>query len=346
MARLNTPPPASARLPGFEWVPNDHNTGGTYTVQAWRVVLHTTEFPTSSLAHAWAVAAAHPNPPHVWFGWAPGNVEVAIQTVRLDRSARALRQPSSGPSTNRYGALQCEIFTTAATAGAEFSDARLRRIAERVVVPLAQWAAARGGTIVLETRPRPGPGLAEGRFGTGAADRMSSSEWIAAAARRILCHYDVWGNSHWDTGTLNTPRIAEHARQIMNGDQDVPLTNTEIEAIAHRANEVRVAWENQATQLAAAGGPAPSASLASNRVWAKGYHVASREAAEAATAAVNARADEILAAVAALAADVANGVTVTNEVTVTTLPPEVLDQIRAVLVTMLAGGIAGLNPGE
>lgn len=230
MARLETPPPDDARLPGFEWVPNDFNSGGTYTHRRWRIVLHRTDtLRPSTAASARAAAAAHPNPPHIWFGWAFNGEEIADQTIRLDRSARALRT-AGGRSFNKDGALQVELWDKAAPS-VELPDWQLRRIAEAVVVPLARWAEAHGSTVELATRPLPGPGLAAGRYGETAPHRMGIPEWDSPSAERVLAHYDPPGQTHWDTGTLDVARLVAHAIDIMNGD-DMPLTADDLAAIA------------------------------------------------------------------------------------------------------------------
>lgn len=200
-----------------DYIPVTANTrsgGGTYTGQVWRIVLHTTEFDVSSLANLKAVATRHFAPPHLWYRpvtrW-------KVQTVPLNRSAFALRRDSGDPQTNKANALQVEIVGSAATIG-DLSDQALYHMAEDVIVPFIKYARSQGGDVELVFHGT--PGLAEGRYGENAPNRMSWNAWFGFNG--ITSHYGVPGQSHWDTGTLDVDKLLTFTRQLMEGEDMTP----------------------------------------------------------------------------------------------------------------------------
>lgn len=193
------------------WVANARNGGGTYDPEGfgypWRIVLHTIEGSTNP-----AVIAGHAYPPHLWYD--PPTRKL-YQTVPLSRSAFALYQAPDAPHyTNRARALQVEISGRAAET-ADWPQEWLTNITTDVVVPLCQWVAQyQGAQINLEWAPAPGP--IPGSASATAAQRVSPGIWAVNSGLYSHRHVPM-GDDHWDTGGLDTPRIAAHARLIIAG---------------------------------------------------------------------------------------------------------------------------------
>jgi hypothetical protein len=193
-----------------QWVPNTRNGGGTYDPDGfgypWRIVLHTIEGSANA-----SVIAGHQYPPHLWYD--PPS-RALYQTVPFSRSGFALYQAPDAPHyTNRARAIQVELSGRAAEAG-NWPLPWLDAITEDVVVPICQWVASQGGSINLNHAPPPGaiPGSAT----EDAPQRMSPDGW--ARFDGVCSHRHVpMGDSHWDTGGLDTPRIAAHAALTVGG---------------------------------------------------------------------------------------------------------------------------------
>jgi hypothetical protein len=192
------------------WIVNARNGGGTYDPEGfgypWRVVLHTIEGSASP-----AMIAGHPYPPHLWYDPATRKL---YQTVALSKSAFALYQSPSGVHyTNKARALQVEIAGRAAEAG-QWPLEWLNNITEDVVVPICQWVAAyQGASIDLSYAPE--PGAIPGSASEFAAQRVPEGIWAVNSG--LYSHRHVPQNDHWDTGGLDTPRIAAHARLLISG---------------------------------------------------------------------------------------------------------------------------------
>jgi hypothetical protein len=153
--------------------------------------------------------AGHAYPPHCWYDPATRKL---YQTVLLSRSAFALYQ-GNGCLTNRARALQCEIAGRAAEA-ANWPIEWLNNITEDVVVPFCQWVSGyMGATIDLSFHPE--PGAIPGSASEYAPQRVDEHTWSYRSG--LYSHRHVPQNDHWDTGGLDTPRIAEHARLIIAG---------------------------------------------------------------------------------------------------------------------------------
>lgn len=190
------------------WVANARNGGGTYDPESfgyrWRIVLHTIEGSASP-----SMIAGHAYPPHLWYDPATRKL---YQTVPLSRSAFALYQASDAPHyTNRARALQVEIAGRSADTPS-WPQQWLDNITQDVVVPLCRWVAQQGGSINLNNAPAPGaiPNSAT----VNAPQRFSPTAW--ALFDGLCSHRHIpMGDDHWDTGGLDTPRIAQHAAMII-----------------------------------------------------------------------------------------------------------------------------------
>jgi hypothetical protein len=201
----------SGLLPGWKWVANARNGGGTYATDfypyPWRIILHEIQGDDRE-----SMIAGHFAPPHLWYD--PVSREKR-QTVPLDRSAFALYQAGSAPHfTNKARALQVELagFTEYT---ADESDEMLRNIAIDVVVPLVQWVRSQGGNINLADTPAP-PASLHGAASEFWSYRFTPQRW--ADFNGLGGH--VWvpmGDDHWDPGAMDTPRIARYAAEALGG---------------------------------------------------------------------------------------------------------------------------------
>jgi hypothetical protein len=193
------------------WIANARNGGGTYDPEGfgypWRIVLHTIEGSANP-----AVIAGHQYPPHLWYDPATRKL---YQTVPLSRSAFALYQASDAPHyTNKARALQVELAGRAAET-ASWPTEWLNNITEDVVVPMCQWVAQyNGASIDLSWAPDPGP--IPGSATEFAPQRVSPGIWAVNSGLYSHRHVPM-GDTHWDTGGLDTPRIAAHARLLISG---------------------------------------------------------------------------------------------------------------------------------
>lgn len=193
------------------WIVNARNGGGTYDPEGfgypWRIVLHTIEGSANP-----AVIAGHPYPPHAWYDPATRKL---YQTVPLSRSAYALYQASDAPHyTNRARALQVELAGHAAET-ADWPQEWLDNITLDVIVPLCQWVAQYNGASIDLTWAPP-PGAIPGSATEFAPQRVSPGIWAVNSGLYSHRHVPM-GDTHWDTGGLDTPRIAAHARLTIAG---------------------------------------------------------------------------------------------------------------------------------
>lgn len=194
-----------------EWVANARNGGGTYDPEGfgypWRIVLHTIEGSANR-----SVIANHPYPPHAWYD--PPTRRL-YQTVPLSRSAFALYQAPDAPHyTNRARALQVELSGRAAET-ASWPQEWLNNITQDVVVPMCQWVAQYNGASI-DLSFAPDPGAIPGSARADAPQRVAPGTWALASGLYSHRHVPM-GDDHWDTGGLDTPRIAAHARLLISG---------------------------------------------------------------------------------------------------------------------------------
>ncbi len=161
-----------------------------------RLVLHSDEVPTAVMRRLFE---QHPWPPQLWGDLRTGE---ALQGIPLDRTGYALAAVS-GTETNHQGnCVQIELHMRAADAP-WLPDDQLMLLGAWV----EQICAARGIPLVawLPTR---GPEA----YGAGAPGRMTRHQWETFSG--VCLHQHVHGNSHWDTGALNLPRVIEWAQFI------------------------------------------------------------------------------------------------------------------------------------
>lgn len=203
-----------------QWVTNAHNGGGSYDPNGfgypWRIVLHTIEGSANP-----SVIAGHPYPPHLWYD--PPTRKL-YQTVALSRSAFALYHDPGAPyETNKARALQVEISGHAAET-ADWPQEWLDNLTVDVVVPLCQWVAqTQGAQVDLTFAPE--PGAIGGSATADAPQRVAPGTWALCSGLYSHRHVPM-GDDHWDTGGLDTPRIAAHARLLIAGLLD-PVTQGE-----------------------------------------------------------------------------------------------------------------------
>ena len=197
-------------LPGFTWVPNARNGGGTYQTAfypyPWRICLHTIDGGLSR-----GSVAGHGVPPHLWYS--PARRE-GYQTIPLSRSSFATWQPPNAPHyTNKARCIQVELEGTAATAG-DWPDEWLRNVAEDVLVPICRWVESVGGRIDLGNVAA--TGAIGGSARANAPQRLTWQQW--ADFTGVCSHRHVPENGdRWDTGYLDVPRICAIAQELMGG---------------------------------------------------------------------------------------------------------------------------------
>lgn len=194
-------------LPGYTWITNSRNGGGTYATDGpSSILLHM----TVSMGISAGYISSHPYPPHLWAN--PYNGD-RFQTVSLDRSAFALYQPDYGNSwTNKKGyTLQTELVGVPQVSVATYSDEQCRWIGEQVVAPQARWLASIGKPVNLnQVRYHPETGGSASEYWSG---RMGEAEWDSFNG--LCAHIDVPYNDHWDCSAERLDRIAGYARAAL-----------------------------------------------------------------------------------------------------------------------------------
>jgi hypothetical protein len=194
-----------------EWVLNSRNGGGPYDPEGWgypfRIVLHTIQGNAEG-----TTIRNHKAPPHLWYNPA---TRYMWQTVPLSRASFALWQGSGGTHyTNAARALQVELHGYSPEVASEWPQEWLDNITVDLIVPLCRWVAKQGASINLLDAPEPGP--IPGSAADDAPQRFSEIRW--ATFNGLCSHRHVWSNGdRWDTGALDTPRIAQHAAMIIAG---------------------------------------------------------------------------------------------------------------------------------
>lgn len=213
-------------LPTAERIANPFSNGGTYVDDPevpWRFVAHTVQGEPRTIAAARSMIADHDNPPHLWY--MPRHRWLA-QTVRLDRSARALLQPDAPGSlkTNKMKAIQLEIFGYAEDTP-RWPAAWWRSIGEDVLVPLIKAGFDIDLRQVAATTGNDG-------YGVRGKVRMTWTAWLHFGG--VCCHANVPGNSHWDIGKGDLWAIANAANEVLN-----PAPEEEEEEMA---NKREITW--------------------------------------------------------------------------------------------------------
>lgn len=219
MLSLSGPPPVVFDAAGYgnpervTWVQNAANGGGTYDPEGWgypwRIVAHTIQGSANP-----ATIATHRAPPQLWYN---PIIRAMWQTIPLSRAGLALWQDPNGVHyTNKARAIQVELHGySEETAG--WPQEWLDNITFDLIVPICQWVAKQGASIDLCAAPAPGP--IGGSAAADAPQRMTDAQW--AVCNTLVSHRHVPQNAdRWDTGSLDTPRIAQHAALIIGGMLD------------------------------------------------------------------------------------------------------------------------------
>jgi len=196
-----------AYLPHAIWVPNSHDTGGTYApepITRWKIVIHEIQGDDRL-----SMIQSHQSPPHTWYDPISRDLH---QTVPLNRSAFALYHYSGRRETNKALALQTELAGFSEAVANE-PESALTNIAVDVVVPYCAFVAEQGGQIDL--RQVSGPFVFGSAASEGSVNRMSEDAWQRFAG--LTGHAYVPQNEHWDPGAMDLARIAGHAALIIGG---------------------------------------------------------------------------------------------------------------------------------
>ena len=160
--------------------------GGTYTTDTRRGVLHTTE--TSRLP-------SYSSPPHFTIGRDGAGQPVSIwQHFPITIASKALRHPSGTVQTNRHGAIQIEIITFAEnSASLQTDDADLFTS----LGLLMRWIESNAGVEWASHYTFDG----DQAYGESGTVRLSDADWLASSG--WLGHQHVPHNSHWDPGRID-----------------------------------------------------------------------------------------------------------------------------------------------
>ena len=205
---------------GFRYVPNPRSAGSTYDPEGegypYRVVLHTTE--TDGMPNT----ATHQYPPQLWASY---EGRLLIQTIPLTRSGFALYQGALAPYyTNRARSIQVELVGRADDAGS-WSDAKLRWIAEAVLLPITKFVEAVGGRIDLSDAAVPLPGPHAGSARPNAVQRLDPVVWAFGPIGIPQHRHVPMGDDHYDADQLNARRIRDHLVAAIGGaghEQPIP----------------------------------------------------------------------------------------------------------------------------
>lgn len=196
-------------LPGYTQVRGNTpaNTNYRETQVPWRLVLHTVEGDPPTEAAMISTARSHANGPHLWVSPRLG---VKIQTVPLDKCARALARPRGAPETNHMRAIQVEIFGFAGQTHTWPAEWNIW-LGENVVAPIQR---ALSGALNLD--------YVERTYGAGEgivlAVSSSPIRHDVATWRRcnwVTSHQRVPSNDHWDAGAINMGLILSSAKYAL-----------------------------------------------------------------------------------------------------------------------------------
>lgn len=211
------------------WLGNGKS-GGSYTGEPFRVVIHTTE--TTGLPGYNNGASA----PH--FTYQPSN-RTFYQHTDTDTAARALRNLPGGVQTNRAGAIQVEIVCYSDRDKAAQSASRLwvGDLGDHHLYDIRkflEWCFA--GYDVTDTWP--GRQALSYSQANAPGFRMSFDSWNAFTG--VCGHQHVPENTHWDPGALDWSALVE--------EQDTSFAKGLTEAqwrILYRRGIARAASEDQ-----------------------------------------------------------------------------------------------------
>lgn len=193
----------------YEHMPITSCTGpGTqYDGYAWRFVVHSTESPFGSINGINSLFRSQPcSCPH--FTIDPGGTHRRIQYIPWLWAACALRGARNGIQTNRARAIQMEVCGRAVESGG-WDDDVLWQIADAIADCILDGAPINPHRVNDMTK-------LTGILATESArQRMDAGTWSNFDG--IAFHVEVIYNDHWDCGKVNSLRIAQFVREILNG---------------------------------------------------------------------------------------------------------------------------------
>lgn len=180
--------------------------GGTYTTDTRRGLLHTTE------------GTRLPNydgtQPHFTIGRNGAGAAVQLwQHLPITVAARALRNSSGGEQTNRHGVIQIEIIGSAASMG------DLATTDPDLFTALGQWmrwVEATTGVARVSNHAFDG----DASYGLTGTTRLSEAEW--AATTGWIGHQHVPENTHWDPGRIDIAALLAVPALATNGGVGTP----------------------------------------------------------------------------------------------------------------------------
>jgi len=181
--------------------------GTQYDGYAWKFVLHSTESSPGSIEGINALFRSQPcSAPH--FAIDPAGTGRRIQYIPWTWSACALRGGRGGWQTNRGRAVQMEICGRAAESP-EWTDEMLWQIADVIADVIRDGCPIDPG-VVNDFTTFTGVLATE-----GAQQRMDAQTWKTYPG--ITGHIETPFNDHWDTGRMDTLKVAAMTRDILAG---------------------------------------------------------------------------------------------------------------------------------
>ncbi len=184
------------RYPQASWK-GDGQSGGSYTGEPYRVVLHTTE--TAGVPGYGGGASA----PHITYVPA---TRTWVQHTDFNTAARALRNPAGGVQTNRANSLQVEMVCYSAKSIAAQSGSRIW-VGDLTDAHYTDLRSFLGWCyLTFGVQPVwPNRQALSASAASVAGFRMGGPEWNLFDG--VCGHQHVPENTHWDPGALDWSRI-------------------------------------------------------------------------------------------------------------------------------------------
>jgi hypothetical protein len=196
-----------------QWLPEGHHwdlhiehkpleNAGTFTGGGKKLCWHTTESAFDKVDLMWQVLRDKRAAPHFVIGGRPGlQHPVVIQTIPLDRAARALQHPAGTPQTNRANAIQVEIcgFTAEAV---DWPESRYKALANLFVL-IRHRVAIKNKATVDFSRPR----------------RLGGQEWVDAEGH--VDHGQCPNNTHHDVLRFREGKLINLIENCPDGGYDL-----------------------------------------------------------------------------------------------------------------------------
>lgn len=181
--------------------------GTQYDGYAWKFVLHSTESSAGSINGINSLFQSQPcSAPH--FAIDPGGTQRRMQYIPWTWSACALKGGRNGYQTNRGRAVQMEICGRASESP-DWSDAFLWQVADVIADVIRDGCPIDPFRVNDFTR-------FQGVLATeNAAQRMSPEQYKTFPG--ITAHVEVCFNDHWDTGRMDSLKVARMVRDILGG---------------------------------------------------------------------------------------------------------------------------------